>query len=135
MQIRPLPRVLIGFGAAIVLLDLAAAVASLRFGFDYERIAWVSYALYALAGFFAARCGGVVLGALGGALTSLVDATIGWGVSWVLGPGRPPGGWPGFGFVAYVAGVVVLYGTVLGLGGGLFSLLYSWARVRGGQRG
>ena len=139
MVTRKLGVVLALSGVAIVLLDVIAALATMRYGFDYDRTAWVSYTIYALAGFFAARCAGatepveasygIALGALGGAFTALVDASIGWAVSWVMGPGRPPGGWPGFGFIAYVVGTVVVYGTGLGVAGGLVHVAYSsWRR-------
>lgn len=141
MVTRKLAVVLSLSGLAIVLLDVIAAFATMRYGFDYDRTAWMSYTIYALAGFFAARCAGatapmeashgIALGALGGACTSLVDASIGWAVSWIMGPGRPPGGWPGFGFIAFVVGMVVTYGTVLGVVGGLLRVAYSrWSGRR-----
>ena len=140
MGTRKLATVLLLSGAAIVLLDVVAALATMRYGFDYDRTAWISYTIYALAGFFAARCTGatapveatygIALGALGGASTALVDSSLGWAVSWVMGPGRPPGGWPGFGFIAYVVGTVVAYGTGLGVIGGLVRVAVSGWNAR-----
>lgn len=141
MVTRKLGAVLALSGVAIVLLDVIAALATMRYGFDYDRTAWVSYTIYALSGFFAARCTGatapveasygIALGALGGAFTALVDSSVGWAVSWVMGPGRPPGGWPGFGFIAYVVLFVVTYGTGLGVAGGLVRIaLARWSGRR-----
>ena len=140
MVTRKLAVVLALSGLAIVLLDVVAAVATMRYRFDYDRIAWISYAVYALAGFFSARCTGatepveasygIALGALGGASTALVDSSLGWAVSWIMGPGRPPGGWPGFGFIAYVVGTVVAYGTGLGVVGGLVRVAVSGWNAR-----
>ena len=134
MVTRRLIPVLAMFAGAILLADVLFAIGEIRFGIDYDLVTWVAYPLYALAGYFATRCGGLALGALGGALTSLVDATIGWAVTWVMGPGRLPAGWPGFGFVAYVVGTVVLQGTGLGIGGGLVHAAQSWWRQRAAAR-
>jgi hypothetical protein len=49
-------------------------------------------AFYSLMGFAAYLGGGWQFAVSSGAYVGLVDATLGWLASWILGPGRPPGG-------------------------------------------
>lgn len=77
---------------AVVLFDGAASLLSLQGGFAYSSAAWGSYVLYVAVGFFAARAGGVWSALRGGVVVGLVDASLGWGLSWFIGPGRPPSG-------------------------------------------
>jgi hypothetical protein len=88
----PVRRVLPFAVLAVLLLDTVGSLAADHYGFEYGRLAVVSYALYALAGWAAGRLGGLRGAALVGFCTGLVDATIGWAISWAIGPGRPPAG-------------------------------------------
>ncbi len=104
---------------AVLLFDALASSLSLQFGFAYARAAIGTYVIYAFAGFLAGRFGGWKHGALVGVALGLVDATIGWAVSWFIGPGKPVDGasltpilWIG------VALTVMLLGAILGAIGG-----------------
>ena len=91
-RMKDLSRVLLLGALAIVLYDAIAALGSTSLGFPYSRTAYGSYLLYTVIGFFATRTGGTK-GALAAGLTlGLVDATVGWAVSALIGPGRPPAG-------------------------------------------
>ena len=49
----------------------------------------LSWILRIGTGFFAARYGSLSLSVLVGGLVAFIDATLGWYISWVIGPGRP----------------------------------------------
>jgi hypothetical protein len=86
----PLRRVLPWGVAAVLALDTVGSVAARTFGFDYSRLTVVSFGLYATVGFVAGRLGGLASAVLAGILTGLVDAPLGWAISWLIGPGQPP---------------------------------------------
>ena len=84
-------RHVVWYGAiAVVLFDAIAALASRSMGFAYTNASYGSFLIYAIAGFFGAKVASWKGAALVGLALGLVDATIGWAVSWVIGPGRPP---------------------------------------------
>lgn len=116
--------VLLGI-AAVVVYDTLASIGSLALGFPYAGAAVGSLAIYFGAGFFAARYKSRWFGLLAGLVVGLSDATIGWGISWALGPGRFPAGT--FTFVQLLlsaASAVVLATICAGIGsviGGFFT--------------
>ena len=120
---RSIRHVLVIAGLAILLFDVAWSIASRAFGLSYSLLAPVSFLIYACAGFAAARRAGVWLGVAGGGLVALVDATLGWTLSWIIGPGRPPNGFEGWPATLSVIIVVVASGALLGLVGGGISKL------------
>lgn len=82
--------------AAIVVFEagwsLAAAALDFEIG-DFPQVvisASVETAIFILAAFGAARdAGRARAGALSGAIVAFAGATIGWAVSWLIGPGAP----------------------------------------------
>jgi hypothetical protein len=120
----PLAKVLIGGAIAVVVFDALASVAALQLGFDYTRAAFGSWLIYAAVGFLAARAGGGLPPALlAGIILGLVDATVGWAVSWAVGPGRPPEGTLSVGRWAVAAITVAVTGGCIGLLGGVVARL------------
>ena len=85
---KPISRILVYGAIAVVLYDAVFSLASRTLGFDYSNASVGSYLIYGITGFFAARVLGWKGAALAGVVLGLVDATIGWGVSWLIGPGR-----------------------------------------------
>lgn len=88
-------RVALLGAAAIVAFDLLASLAAREIGFSYARASIGSYIIYFAIGFFAARASGASplrAAAIAGAAGGAIDATIGWAVSWIVGPGRLPHG-------------------------------------------
>jgi hypothetical protein len=86
-------RVAVLGAAAVVTFDILASLASRRFGFAYARASFGSYLIYLGIGFFAARVSAsnaIGVAALVAGIAGLIDASIGWAVSWALGPGRLP---------------------------------------------
>ena len=114
-------RITVIASSAIVALDTFGSLASKAFGFGYGSLAWGSFLIYAVAGFFAARSGGLRTAAMTSGAVALVDATLGWAISWALGPGRPATGYTGIGPILGTVVFVWLTGIVLGLMGGLIA--------------
>src|SRR5262245_7743829 len=84
--------VVVAFGVvAVLVLDTIGSFASLRFGFNYGSLSVVSWILRIGTGFFAARYGSIALAIFAGGFLAFIDATLGWYISWVIGPGRPKG--------------------------------------------
>ena len=83
---------LIVFAAVVVLVDGIGCLVSIRFNMRYARWIPVSMFFYGLMGFAACVVGGWQFTISSGAYVGLVDATLGWGTSWMLGPGRLPAG-------------------------------------------
>ncbi|WP_157604379.1 hypothetical protein [Rhizobacter sp. Root1221] len=72
----------------VIAYDVVASLASLILGFSYAYAGIGSAIIYAGAGFLAASAVGFRPTILVGVAAGLVDATIGWTVSWAIGPGR-----------------------------------------------
>ena len=108
----------IGIFAAIELFVVGGlgALAARRFGFPYAALTPVSFLVYGLAGFFAAKAGGS--GSVAGGAVALLDS-----VAWAT--------FGGFGPQPTVAGMTVgqKIGTILlvTLSGAVCGLLGAWA--------
>jgi hypothetical protein len=74
---------------AVLVFDALGATASRWLRFRYSRLAPGSYALYSATSVVAAHLGPAWIGVVAGAAVALVEATIGWAISWWIGPGRP----------------------------------------------
>ena len=78
------------YGAAAVLaLDTAGSLAAQAAGFDYALLTPVSIVLYAAVGAYVGTTELVSRAAIAGAVVGVIDATLGWAISWAIGPGRP----------------------------------------------
>lgn len=114
-------RAIIGGAVAVLMFDAAAAWASLVFGFPYGSVAIGSWIIYAVVGFVAGRYSGVLAALVAGVAVGLVDASAGWAISWMIGPGRVPGAeltaarWTAAAiYVSVIAGVAATVGGVIG---------------------
>ena len=114
-----LTKVLLGGAAAILVFDGVCALASRQFGFDYTMAAVGSYLLYAAIGYPAAKVGGIRAAAVAGAVTGLVDSTLGWVLAWKLGVARMPEGGLTPGRWAAAALIVIVIGAALACIGGV----------------
>lgn len=108
--------VLIG-AASIVLYDAIGALASLSLGFDYGWLVLGSTAIYAMVGYFSANKKNVVVGSLAGAVMGLVDSTLGWYISWTVGPGKPEIDLDGTMIIATIITVTLLAAFIGMIGG------------------
>jgi len=103
---------------AIVIFDTIGSLASRNFGFGYQWLVIGSYLIYAGVGFAASKYNGLIFAPLAGGITSLVDSTLGWYISWIIGPGRLN---MEMDLTAIISTVifVTLTGVIIGLIGGL----------------
>jgi hypothetical protein len=106
---------------AVLLFDLLGATASRWLGFRYSQLAPGSYALYTATSVVAARLGPAWIGIVAGAIVAFVEATVGWHISWRIGPGRPPA--PTSLSRMRVIRIVVLV-TMMGAGFGLVGAVF-----------
>ena len=128
---KPGVKLILFGGPAIVAFDTLASSASLLLCFPYAKASFVSTLIYGITGFMATRIGGWKLVLAAGAALGLVDATLGWGVSWLSGPGKPPTGlaitpatWP------IIAATVILGATVTSAVGGALGRAATWAKLQ-----
>ncbi|HEX7121614.1 MAG TPA: hypothetical protein VF178_04520 [Gemmatimonadaceae bacterium] len=90
---RPLGRILLYGSLAIVLLHVAGSLVLRIFAVpNGSGGSGFSSLIYAFTGFFAASVRGWKGAALAGLVLALVDVTIGWGIAWMIAPGRRPAG-------------------------------------------
>ena len=83
---RLLQTLLIG-ALAVLAFDLIGSILSRAIGFDYTLLAFGSLVIYAAVGIFASR-DFFLLGPIAAGIVGLVDSTLGWYLSWVIGPGK-----------------------------------------------
>lgn len=112
---------------AIVVFDLVLALGAMALGYDYDNwlgvgLAFIIIALF--AGLAAREAGTARVGVGVGALVALADATVGWPITWAMGPGAPRtrdafdnNALPGY--VALSIAVWVAFGAVTGLVAGV----------------
>lgn len=109
-------------GALVVLgYDTAASALSQATGFTYEWFSIGSSVLYVLFGYLAARRSKWFFGGLVGAFLGLVDSTLGWAISWTIGPGKPDIEMTPV-LIAFTVIFVMIVGAILGQFGGLITL-------------
>ena len=111
--------ILVG-AAAVLAFDTIGSLASRRFRFPYTKLTLGSFAIYFVVGVVAATSGSVTSAALTGAIVGLVESTVGWAISWRIGPGRPADSpLTASRIVGTVALVMILGALFGGLGSGL----------------
>jgi hypothetical protein len=100
----------------IVGFDALGAAAAEQLDFPYEYLFPISLAIYGNVAFLAAReRGRTAAGVIAGATVAFAEATVGWAVSWLIGPGKLEGDYPGtFIVTATIVGVVGT-GALIGL--------------------
>ena len=75
---------------AVLVFDTTASFASKGLGFPYAYASIGSVLIYAMVGYFTYRRCGLVRAVGAAVLVELVDATLGWFISWQIGPGALP---------------------------------------------
>ncbi len=117
----PIRSIVIGI-IAVLLFDTLTAVISSSTGLRYEWFSIGSAIIAILFGFLVARQSRWFVGGLAGALLGFADSTVGWMISWTIGPGRPE---PEMSIaeIFFVIIFVTVETAVLGLVGGALSLV------------
>ena|ERR1700761_752042 len=102
--------------ATIALFDASGSILSRRFQFKYERLAIVSFLIYAVSGFAGARAGGQQAGIIVAACAGFFDVTIGWKISIALKANinNNPISWPSTSKWIAAAIMVTLSAAILG---------------------
>ncbi len=104
--------------AAVLVFDGVSALAAKAFDFAYGGFPGiiVSTAIYAFPAVMAVHRGHKLrVATIAGATVALVDATAGWAVSWLIGPGAPPADSRSPALLVLTATTVVVLGAVVGL--------------------
>jgi hypothetical protein len=113
--VNPVLRVFLTAVAVVLASNALGALAAARMGFPYAALSPVSFLIYAAAGFAASRTADIKIGVLVASSVALVEATLGWLISWHIGPGRPPDGYQGAGPILGAIVFVTITGAVFGL--------------------
>src|SRR5687767_5139606 len=73
----------------VVVFDVAASLIAVSTGIPYFTFAIGSLLIYVLFGFLTGLYSKWFYGAAAGAVIGLVESTLGWAISWYIGPGKP----------------------------------------------
>jgi len=112
-------------GCVILAYDTLASSASRLTGIPYGRFAVASYLLQIAAAFVARRSGSSAMQAvLLASWVGIVEATIGWGISWLIGPGHPTA----FVGPATVVAIAIIVAVTASVCGGFGAALASIGR-------
>ncbi|MBI5304977.1 MAG: hypothetical protein HY868_22790 [Chloroflexi bacterium] len=83
-------QVILVFGVLAIVFDGIWATIAKAKGYTYSKGMWVSFLIYVIAGVMGSQNGSFMDGIISGAGVAIIEATIGWWVSSVIGPGRLP---------------------------------------------
>ncbi len=83
-------QVVLTFGSIAIAFDGIWSALARAKGYTYSKGMWVSFLIYAIAGGVTKQNGNLINGLTSGIGVAAIEATIGWWVSWVIGPGRLP---------------------------------------------
>jgi hypothetical protein len=120
-------RVVLLAGLGVIVFDTLGSLAALTWDFPYSSLLAGSLLIYGAAGFFATRVAGFLRGAVVAGSVGLIDATIGWMVSWLIGPGRlPPGEIAVPSIISTIVFVIILAAGVGIVGGALARVQERW---------
>ncbi|MGH9967422.1 MAG: hypothetical protein ACREBG_06265 [Pyrinomonadaceae bacterium] len=115
---------------AVVFFDSIASFASKTLEFDYAKLFWASWCLYALVGFLGCKRFSFLDGIAAGFVAGLADSTVGWFLSSAIGPYMPSIQQQYSVAIVVIAIIVVtVMGTFFGLVGAVFCKLMT--KVRG----
>lgn len=73
---------------SVLAFDTLASFISQIFQIDYVLFSIGSAVIYFCIGFFGTKYGNFALAIISSALTGIIDSTLGWYISWIVGPGK-----------------------------------------------
>jgi hypothetical protein len=113
-------RVLLVFTIVVAMIDAICCLCSTRFKIRYAKFVPVQMFFYGIMGSAAGFLGGLSFAVTAGAYVGLVDATLGFGIAWLLVPGYLPEGKISFLGWLRTAIISVVIGTIVfAIGGGI----------------
>jgi hypothetical protein len=112
----------------LVIFDVIASLASRALGFWYPYATIGSWLIYVATGVLAARVASISKAALAGAAVGFIEATLGWAVTWTIGPGRPESESLTVVTILVVVVLVTLVATGFGWLGGIVGRRWDAAR-------
>src|SRR5947208_2681664 len=116
-SVHPAIKTFLAGATIVVVFDTLGALASQQLGFRYSILSIGSYLIYLAITYRSGKQAGVFVATIAGAGIGLIDSTLGWALSWSIGPGRPPQPMSGTEIVGAIV-FVTLFGAALGLVGG-----------------
>ena len=112
-QVAP---IVIGGVVAVLVFDGLGSFASKQFGFTYALLVPGSLLIYGTVAALVARRRDWLLGFFAAMGMAFTDLTAGWAVSWLIGPGKPEGGFTPMTIVGAVMTLSVLGGLAGAIG-------------------
>ena len=127
-------RFVLGGSGAVLIFDTTASFASVALGFSYAYAATGSVLIYVTIGYLAFRTRGVGGSVQAALLVQLVDAAVGWPISWVIGASVVPADQLGLVSVAITLIAVAIFAVVCGLLGAGAARLVHGKRLTAARR-
>ena len=114
--------ILIG-ALSVVIFDTLGSLAARKWNFTYSSLSIGSFLIYGIVGFLASSSASLLHAAAAGTVVGLIDATIGWRISWIIGPGQLPEDQRGPSHVLKAGFSVSMLAGFFGLCGGFLASL------------
>jgi hypothetical protein len=128
MSTRPKSRFALAAVAAVLLFEAVASWVSRATGWSHSLSSIGSLAIYTAVAFQAGRRFGVQLAVGVTMLTATAESTLGWAISWAIGPGRQPTVLARPGVILAIVLSALLVGGLIGFFAGLLGV---WVREGG----
>ena len=120
----PILKIILTGCIVILAYDTVGSLASVVWDFPYSSLTMGSFLIYGIFGFVGTRYVNIKNGILAAGIVGLVEATIGWAISWIIGPGQPQISFGAFTIVITVI-VVTITAVIIGLLGSGVAILFS----------
>ena len=114
----------------VLLFDTVASFASIGFQFTYSYASVGSVLIYSTIGYIAFRRYGLALAIMAAILAGLADATLGWFISWKIGPGALPNEQATISLIASSITFVIIASVVCALLGAAISRVLHGRRLK-----
>lgn len=85
---KQLISVVLSGALAVILFDTLASFISRKFQISYGLFSIGSFFIYICVGFFGAKYGDLMRAVIIAGIIGVIDSTIGWYISWIIGPGQ-----------------------------------------------
>jgi hypothetical protein len=114
-------KVIVLASVAVLVFDILASMVSMMLGFSYALASVGAFLIYGATGFYATKYANLKMGLFSSAIIGLIDVTLGWAISWTIGPEKSVLQTIDLGGIVLVIVSVTLIATLSGLFGGFVS--------------